>query len=58
MSVAVKFAWYDLWVGAFIERNHPDHRLVVYVCPLPTLLLVFRFGARAARLSGGDSDGA
>jgi hypothetical protein len=47
MSVRVKFAWYDLWVGAFVERNHPDHRLIVYVCPLPTILFVFRIGKTA-----------
>lgn len=46
MSIRVKFAWYDLWVGAFVERNHPDYRLVIYVCPLPTLLFVFSFGER------------
>lgn len=43
MSIGLKFAWYDLWVGAFIERNHPDYRLVIYVCPLPCVLLSFRF---------------
>lgn len=42
MSLRVKFAWYDLWIGAFIERNDPDHRWIVYVCPLPTLLLILR----------------
>jgi hypothetical protein len=34
----VKFAWYDLWVGVFIDRK----KRIVYVCPLPTLLIVWR----------------
>jgi hypothetical protein len=46
VSARLKFAWYDLWVGAFIERNHPDHRLVIYICPLPMLLVVLAFGSR------------
>lgn len=39
MSIQVKFAWYDLWVGAFIERNDPDRRWIVYVCPVPCLVV-------------------
>lgn len=32
---SVKFAWYDLWIGVFIDAtNH-----VLYICPLPTLLI-------------------
>lgn len=33
--VTVKFAWYDLWVGAYYDRTNR----VWYVCPLPTLLV-------------------
>lgn len=36
MSVRVRFAWYDLWVGAYWDRK----TRVLYVCPLPTLLIV------------------
>ena len=39
-SVRVKFAWYDLWIGAFIDTV----KRTLYVCPLPTLLIVLRFG--------------
>jgi hypothetical protein len=35
VSVTVKFAWYDLWVGLFIDRK--NWRL--YICPLPALLI-------------------
>lgn len=38
MSVRVKFAWYDLWVGVFVDRK----TRTLYVCPLPCLLLVFK----------------
>lgn len=36
--VSVAFAWYDLWVGAYWDCK----RRVLYVCPLPTLLLTVR----------------
>ena len=35
MKLTISFAWYDLWVGIFIDR--PKRR--VYICPLPCLLL-------------------
>lgn len=27
------FRWYDLWIGAYYDRNEK----VLYVCPLPML---------------------
>jgi hypothetical protein len=38
--VRVKFAWYDLWVGAYIDRA----KSVLYICPFPTLLVEVRYG--------------
>lgn len=38
--VSVKFAWYDLWVGAYIDRKNR----VLYVCPLPCILVTVRRG--------------
>jgi hypothetical protein len=35
------FAWYDLWIGVFIDRR----KRTVYVCPLPTLLIEWRWGS-------------
>lgn len=37
-SVSVGFAWYDLWIGAFYDRA----KRVLYVCPLPCLLVTVR----------------
>ena len=35
LKVSVRIAWYDLWIGAYWDRS----RHVLYVCPLPTLLI-------------------
>ena len=34
----ISFAWYDLWIGLFVDQSH--HRL--YFCPLPCLLFTFQ----------------
>lgn len=38
--VRLRFAWYDLWVGAYVDRKNR----VLYVCPLPCLLIEIRAG--------------
>lgn len=43
--VSIKFAWYDLWVGVFIDRA----KRIVYVCPLPCILVTIRLSAPARR---------
>jgi len=30
----ISFAWYDLWIGIFIDTNKKK----LYICPIPTLL--------------------
>lgn len=40
LTVRVRWAWYDLWVGAYWDRRSR----VLYVCPLPTLVIEFRAG--------------
>lgn len=37
MKVTVKFAWYDMWMGAYWDRE----ARILYVCPLPMLLVTF-----------------
>lgn len=34
-KVTLSFRWYDLWVGAYIDRKYRK----VYICPLPTIVL-------------------
>lgn len=40
MKFHAKIAWYDMWIGAFWDAA----KRVLYVCPLPCLLLKFSFG--------------
>ena len=42
MSIRPFFRWYDLWVGAYYDRE----ARALYVCPLPM------FGVRIAADSG------
>lgn len=35
MTVRFSFAWYDLWVGVYIDRKNRR----IYACPLPCLLV-------------------
>jgi len=51
MSVGVSFAWYDLWIGAYVDREH--HRL--YVCLLPCLLVTIKWKPRGRQyMPGGE----
>jgi hypothetical protein len=36
----IKFAWYDIWVGAYYDRKNR----ILYICPLPTLLFEIPLG--------------
>jgi len=38
--IKVFFAWYDLWIGAYV--NPLDK--YIYVCPLPTLCIRIWYG--------------
>ena len=33
MKIRPFFAWYDLWIGFYIQREPP----VIYFCPLPMM---------------------
>lgn len=39
-SVKFIFAWYDLWIGFFIDKN----KKLVYFFPLPMLGVRFKYG--------------
>lgn len=40
VDIEIKFAWYDLWVGVFIDTA----KRRAYVCPVPMLVFVFDWG--------------
>lgn len=35
MTVSFFFAWYDLWVGVFVDSK----KRIVYICPLPCCVI-------------------
>jgi hypothetical protein len=37
--VKVYFAWYDLWVGLYVDVK----KSVMYICPLPCLVIEWRY---------------
>lgn len=38
----VFFAWYDLWIGAYYDRK----ARYLYLCPLPTLVIMIDMSTR------------
>lgn len=48
MRISLFFAWYDMWVGAYIDRENRT----VYVCPLP--MVVLRIQLAASTAEGGE----
>jgi hypothetical protein len=41
-KVNLFFAWYDFWIGWFYDKN----KNVLYICPLPMVVLKLDFGIR------------
>lgn len=35
MTISVRFAWYDFWIGAYWDRR----ARVLYVCPVPCVVV-------------------
>ena len=45
MSVSFFFAWFDFWIGVYVDRkNH-----TVYACPLPMCVIRIRYRAERGR---------
>ena len=42
MTIKPLFAWYDLWIGAYWDRQ----RRRLYVLPLPCVGVVIQFGGK------------
>ncbi len=38
-KLKISFAWYDLWIGAFIDTD----KRRIYICPIPTLLITISY---------------
>jgi hypothetical protein len=43
MEIKLRWKWYDLWIGAYWSRASRT----LYVCPLPTVVLILHFPRRA-----------
>lgn len=39
VKARVFFAWYDLWIGAFVDRK----KRTVYICLIPTIVIKLTF---------------
>jgi hypothetical protein len=35
MKIVIKFVWYDLWVGLFIDKKNK----YLYICLIPTIVI-------------------
>lgn len=44
MNITPIFAWYDIWVGVFIDRA----KRRIYVFPVPMFGVVIQFGTEKA----------
>ena len=38
-NIKLSFAWYDLWIGAYID----SHNKRIYICLIPTILLTIKY---------------
>lgn len=43
--VSLKFVWYDIWVGVFIDT--PNRK--IYFCPFPMIVILIRYGKRCSQ---------
>lgn len=40
MNISIKFIWFDIWVGVFIDLKKRH----VYVAPFPCIVIIFQWG--------------
>lgn len=40
MGIKLFFAWYDIWVGLFIDTK----KKAIYLCPIPCVVIKFYWG--------------
>lgn len=50
--MTISFAWYDLWVGAYWDRKSR----VLYICPLPCLLITIPTHSTETNPDGSEKD--
>jgi len=48
VKFSIQFLWYDFWVGGFWDRT----KRVLYVCPIPCVVLKFDFKKQCPECKG------
>ena len=47
LKISCKFAWYDLWIGAFVDVR----KKIIYVCLIPTFPIVIDMEKRTNNMT-------
>lgn len=37
--IKVKFIWYDVWIGLFIDTK----KKTLFICPLPCIVIIIKY---------------
>lgn len=45
MKFSLQWKWFDLWIGAYWDQKNR----VLYILPLPTIVLKFDFGTQKTK---------
>jgi hypothetical protein len=43
--ISIKFIWYDLWMGIYIDTKTKQ----IYICPLPCIVIKINLNSRQFR---------
>jgi hypothetical protein len=49
MKISLKFLWYDMWLGAYWDRE----KRALYLCPLPMIVIKIQT-TNAGKISKGN----